>query len=236
MIREYGLWPLRHVFACDVSSYGCCFCRYGKTFDGTESEYHLYECERLKWAHRRFYWFYFVQVVFLGAPATVVYTVDADRHVRSGTIIYYLLQLLFLTVFYFWNKYDHAKTLSSLQKDISFNISYKSGSNANIERQEEEEEEEKEENPHVESNTLYTRFNAVYLCWFFTVTFFCTLVIFKTPLNVSLLIIYAWCFSLVTWLVIYVSYKTVEQFYDVLEEKLIFHSWLIIIDRRKEVN
>lgn len=224
MIKEYGLWPIRHIFACDASPYGCCFCHYGNAYEKSEDEYNVYECERLKWAYRRFYWFYFFQVVFLGTPATVVYTLEADHAVRSGTVIYYLLQLIFLTVFYFWNKYDHVKVLSSLKKDISSKI--RRTFDGDRYGSKEKYEEEKEEND-AETDTFYTRFNAVYLCWFLTITFFSALVIFKIHLNVSLLVIYAWCFSLVIWFVVYTSYKVVEQFYDVAEKTLVFNSWLI---------
>jgi hypothetical protein len=224
-LKEHGLWPIRHVFACDVSPYGCCFCRYGNRYEETEYEYHEYECDRLKWAHRRFYWFYFVQVVLLGTPATAVYAVDADNEIRSGAVVYYIVQTIFLTVFYFWNRHDHVEILSHFEEKNA-RLQIRDGFS-----NEKEEEEEEEIVFGDDYDTRYTRFNAIYLCWFFTITFFSTLIVFKTSLNVSLMIVYAWVFSLIVWVVIYTSYKTVDLFYPSLETTLISQSWLTIIKK-----
>ena len=224
-VEEYGLWPMRRIFACDFSYYGCCQCLDKETtedFDFTEKEGKgdtggffkrlEYERDRLKWAHRRFYWIYFIQVIFFGTPATVVYTVDSNEYVRSGVLVYYLFQLILLTVFYFWNKHDHVVALSWYYEKQRQYVKPTSKTYKNA--------------------TWYTRFNAIYLCWFFTVTFFSTLIVFKSSLNVSLTIAYAWIFSGMLWGVVYASFKATDFFYPTILNALILHSWLITNDHQ----
>lgn len=218
-VEENGLWPARRIFACDPSGIAFCFCCKSKTED-REEDYDEDEDDRLKWAHRRFYWFYFVQAVFFGTPLTLVYATGYDDDVRSGVVIYYVFHTIILIAFYFWNKRDHVEALSRWHRKRLPKYGTTTTTTIPFSKTE------------YDSNTVYTRFNGAYLCWFVTVTFFSVFVAVKTSTNVSLIVTYAWCFSLVFWLVVYFSYKTTESMYSVTLRALSSQSWLLLEDER----
>lgn len=235
-LKTHGLWPLKHIFACDVTRYGCCFCFYGNSYEDDVNNKELdyvqreYECDRLKWAHRRFYWFYFVQALLLGTPCTVAYTVGANDTIRSGTVVYFLIQSILLVIFYFWNKHDHVEILRHFEEKIDY-MEFGDAVYPIINDEDEAVSTTDDNEAEDFNDTWNTRFNAIYLCWGFTITFFSMLIIFKTSLNVSLMVVYAWCFSLIVWLIIYASYTTVEYFYPLIETTLFSQSWLILIKK-----
>lgn len=177
-LDSYGLWPIQRIFAWRGNDIGggwwCCCCE------------NIDDDDYLRWAHRRFYWFYFIQVLFMGTPTTLVYTIDLSSDIlRMGAVVYYLIQLILLMSFYFWNKYYHLSALKLYNPKSSS----------------------------ITMTTWYTRFNATYLCWFITITFFSIFVIIKISINVSLIIVYAWSFSLVVLFIVYSSFKVVDRFY-----------------------
>jgi hypothetical protein len=200
MIERYGLWPLRNIFACDLSSYDCCGLCNGSRRDAyalkTDKEKIEYEIERLRWAHRRFFWFYLVQSILLGTPLTMAYSVDSNKSVRSGAIVYYALQILLLIVFYFWNRYEHSKMLDP---SLTTKYNYTPDTVDDV------------------KDSVWSRFNATYLCWFLTVTLFSAAVVFKASVNVSLIVVYVWTFALMLWSVVCSSYKTVDYFFSTLK-------------------
>ena len=222
-IESYGLWPLKRIFPFECAC--CCCCCYEADDDDDSSL--AKSRDRMRWAHRRFYWFYFIQAVLLGTPATIVYNVDTNITVRTGAMVYYVFQIVLLTSFYFWNRRDHTSALNWYDEN---NNNDKPTRNFVLVRA----RRNKEKNDGAdglltyEKTTVYTRFNAIYLCWLVTITVCSALVIFKTAVNVSLTVIGAWIFSLIVWFIVYSSHKIVEQFYSTFIYTLTSQSWLTV--------
>lgn len=126
----------------------------------------------------RFFWFYLVQTLLLGTPATAVFTIHYDHSVRSGIIVYYLIQISLWTCFYAWNRYLYQSYLN--QELMIKNHSW----------------------------TIFSKFDATYLCWFLTISIFSIPCMFNTSFshNIAKLITFLWTGIVGLWSIIILSY------------------------------
>jgi hypothetical protein len=167
----YGLWPVWIVFPCldfDVPRVDY------KSDETTETKHP----ERMSWYHRRYYWFYWLQILLLGTPATLAYKYGWSDDLRSGVVLYYLAQVALLIVFYFWNLHEietqrRVYVYSKSERRTSFRWNRMLGPD---------------------------KYGAVYLCWFLTVTLFCLPVVYgPSGLTSFECVGISWLFSLISW-------------------------------------
>lgn len=168
----------------------------------------------LLYLHRKFFWFYFIQTILLGSPATVAYTLGITDKIRSGVLIYYAIQLVLLIIFYFWNIYTYNNLYDSLLKFIENNsLNFVTSSSG------------KRYEPVEYLNMflkrkfdIYSRsyYNAHYISWFVTITIFSMFVIINSSLNISLVVIFTWVICLLLWVIVLISYFISNAIYEPL--------------------
>lgn len=203
--KRYGIWPPLYVFGCD-DWWCCCCCCDNKYADEKDAK---------RWVHRRFFWFYLIQLVLMGTPATIVFTVNEHQDIRSGVIVYYVMQSVLWFAFYHWNKYYHdlygrkkvppssyrrPSTIKKKKKDVDFFAA----------------EDTEEEFPLIKRDE-WSRFDFAYAVTWFTLTVFCLVVAFKaiSP-NVGYSVLWIWLMFITLWLVTYAAYYIVDYFYPAL--------------------
>lgn len=179
--HEKGIWPPSLVFPCMNDDFvnGGYEYPYASVAAPSQTPLSKDDFERAKWAHRRFYWFYLVQSLLLGTPATMVYNSQGgkDESVRYGTLVYLAFQLSFLSAFYFWNRRYHFAKGAFIDEDR--NITASSFGNPSL--------------------SLGTMFDASYGCWIGTVLLCSLAVAFKTASNVSVVVATSWAFFIILW-------------------------------------
>jgi hypothetical protein len=181
--------------------------------------------EMVKWLHRKSFWFYLMQSLVLGSPVTAVYSVDSDQSLRSGVLVYFLLQCLLLIVFYFWNAWYYKRLLSSYDNYLNENMVYEDSSDLTF---------LKTRNA-IKSNKMFdaTMYNAQYACWFLTILFFSIGVMIKTPYNVSLVVLVIWALCIASTLTVFVSQIFANHFHKEAEHFIYF---MIGLNKKKVIN
>lgn len=184
-----GLYPFKNICPIDWS-----LCYYG-----IEREKFLESNVDKRWLYRKLYWFYLVQLVLLGTPSTVVYTLNAHQGtVRSGTLIYYIIQLLFLFWFYAWNFYCHSRY--TVKKT--------------------------ENNPSTYYFTfqpwlLWSKFNATYLCWVLTLSAFTLPIVYHDiSENIGITVSLVWSFIMGLWIIVALSSFITNYCYLLVKQKI----------------
>jgi hypothetical protein len=191
-----GIDDISNVFPCGDWSW-CCCCR-GETFLGDKTD------ARWKWLHRKFYWFYFLELLLLGTPSTVVFTVHSTKEFRTGVFLYFVLLVALLICFYAWNRYYH-------KKYYSFVVSSSSGVRENVLT-----------DGNFFRSFLRSKFDATYVFCLITVAVFSFLIMFKNlHANVGVSIVAIWGSFMAFWTAVFISSLIASNYHR--EYRLLFH-------------
>lgn len=170
--------------------------------------------ERKKIVHKTMYWCYFFQLLMLGSVSTVIYTLDVTKTMKSGVIIYFIVQGFFLFCFYLFNVRLHTKFTSPPYTPPL--VTRDNNNNTDESRLD-----------YASNIVLWSKFNAVYIAFLFTLLVFCIPVLhvsFLISNNIPLSVFFCWCTVLVWWLIVYISNG---PFYEGLLQSDILHSFVV---------